>query len=80
MCWCLVRGGLSAELVAVTAAGMVRVGEKGLEVIVHRQVASGEGVCVSGGQPDDELSGKRGIGAVARPQLLADPGVDPGLG
>lgn len=67
------------ELVAITAPGMVWAGEDGVEVVVHRQVASAEGVGVPGGKPDDQPGGQCGVGAVAGPQLPAYPGVDAGF-
>jgi hypothetical protein len=59
------------ELVAITAPGMVGVVVDGVEVVVHRQVASAEGVGVPGGQPDTQPGGQCGVGAVAGPQLPA---------
>ena len=57
------RSGRSDVEVAVTDLGQV--GEHGVEVVVHRQVAAGEAVAVAGGEPDQQLDGPARVGAAA---------------
>jgi hypothetical protein len=68
------------KLVEIVAPDVIDIGEEGVEVVVDGQVPSGQRVGVAGGDAQYQVGGPGWVGAVAVSELLADPGVDLGLG